>query len=247
MKSALKDTKLECPESWGELPRGSALKQSIEVECDESSRMFFGYHLVKLGHLSAEIELPSCPIKHVVSQTPKAKPLSSVVSTPQELPFVENSVDAFLLANELDFAVDPHQILREVDRAITPNGYVMLTGFNPLSIAGILRFVPHKRIGFLRNARFFTKARVKDWLQLLGFEIIEHRTFAHFSLLSSTNNRLMNRLHRFCSKYFPWSGAMYVIIARKREIPLSVVKPSWRLKPRFSAVGASALSNKTAI
>lgn len=247
MKAALRDAKPNCPGCWSTLPRGSALKHAIEVECDESSRMFFGYHLVKLGTLSAQIDIPSCPIKHVVSQTPVKQESSSIVSTSRELPFLENSVDAFLIANELDFASDPHQILREVDRAITPNGYVMLTGFNPLSIAGVLRFIPHKRVGFLREARFFTKARVKDWLQLLGFEIIEHRTFAHFSLLSSQHNRPMNKLHRLCSKYFPWSGAMYVIIARKRVVPLSVVKPSWRLKPRFSTVGANALSNKSAI
>ena len=240
MKAALKVVQPNYPESWRALPRGSALKHAIEAECNESSRMFFGYHLVKLGSLSAQISLPNCPIKHVVSQTLTGQPLSSIISTSHELPYVENSVDAFLLANELDFASDPHQILREVDRAITPNGYLLLTGFNPLSIASLVRFIPHKRLGHLRDARFFTKGRVTDWLQLLGFEIIEHRTFAHFSLFSANKDLPISKLHKLCSRYFPWSGAMYMIVARKREIPLSIIKPSWRLKPRFSAVGAGA-------
>ena len=240
MKAALKADTPSYPDSWSALPRGSALKHAIEAACVESSQLFFGYHLVKLGNLSAHVELPNCPIKHMVNVTASEQPKSSLIATSRELPFIENSVDAFLLANELDFAGDPHQILREVDRVITPNGYLMLTGFNPFSIAGLLRFIPHKRIGRLRDARFFTKGRVKDWLYLLGFEIIESKDFAHFSLLSSHKNEAMNKLHRFCSRYFPWSGALYVIVARKREIPLSLVKPSWRLKPKFSAVGASA-------
>jgi len=240
MKAALKNIQPSYPPSWSALPHGNALKQAIEAQCDESSRILFVYHLVKLGGLSAQINLPNCPIKHIVSQTSAIQPYSSVVSTSPELPYVESSIDAFLLANELDFSADPHQILREVERAITPNGYLMVTGFNPLSIAGMLRLVPHQRLGYLRNARFFTKGRVKDWLQLLGFEIIEYRNFAYFSLLSSNKNRPMNTLHQLCARYFPWSGVMYMIVARKREIPLSVIKPSWRLKAGFSAVGAGA-------
>ena len=240
MKAALRTVSPNYPDSWSALPRGSALKHAIEAACDDSSRLFFGYHLVKLGNLSAQVDLPNCPIKHVVTLTANEAPNSSIVASTGELPFIENSVDAFLLANELDFAADPHQILREVDRVITPNGYLMLTGFNPFSLAGILRFIPHKRFERLRQARFFTQSRVKDWLQLLGFEIIEAKKFAHLSLLSRHKMTTVSRIHKFCSRYFPWSGTMYIIVARKREIPLSLIKPSWRLKPKFSAVGASA-------
>jgi SAM-dependent methyltransferase len=248
MKAALKSKAPPYPQGWDDLPRGKAFKQAIEAQCDDNSRMFFGYHLVKLGSLSCSIDLPNCPINHIVCVTAEQQKEASLVSQSNELPMVESSVDAFLLCNELDFAADPHQILREIERVITPNGYLMLTGFNPLSFAGFLRFVPLKRLGFLKQARFFTASRVKDWLQLLGFEIIEQRKFAHFSLLSERQNKVMGWLYEKCARYIPWTGAMYVIVARKREIPLSLIKPSWRLKPKFSTVGASArASTRTSV
>ena len=76
---------------------------------------------------------------------PKISRENTVVGQSHCLPFAENSIDGFLLANELDFAQDPHEILREVDRVITQNGYVIISGFNPLSLAGIAKFLPVKR------------------------------------------------------------------------------------------------------
>ena len=86
---------------------------------------------------------------------------------------MKQCVDAFCLAHELDFAKDPHQILREVDRTIMPNGYVVITGFNPFSLCGLFKYLPINKGSVLHDARFFSCARVKDWLQLLGFEIVD--------------------------------------------------------------------------
>ena len=165
---------------------------------------------------------------------------NTVVGQSHCLPFAENSIDGFLLANELDFAQDPHEILREVDRVITQNGYVIISGFNPLSLAGIAKFLPVKRGNILHDARFFTSYRIKDWLQLLGFEIVEQRQVMFSTLFFQQKWKGAVKLQDYLSSYLPWCSAVYVILAKKRVIPMTAIKPKRNLKPRFSAVGASA-------
>lgn len=170
---------------------------------------------------------------------PKISRENTVVGQSHCLPFAENSIDGFLLANELDFAQDPHEILREVDRVITQNGYVIISGFNPLSLAGIAKFLPVKRGNILHDARFFTSYRIKDWLQLLGFEIVEQRQVMFSTLFFQQKWKGAVKLQDYLASYLPWCSAVYVILAKKRVIPMTAIKPKRNLKPRFSAVGAS--------
>jgi hypothetical protein len=227
------------PELWQDLPLGDELKCLIEKEIAEVSRKFFGYHLVRLGHLSSQIELAACPIKHQINITSTTQTYTSLVASPADLPVCENSVDAFLLAHELDFAKDPHQILREVDRTIMPNGYVVITGFNPFSLCGLFKYLPINKGSVLHDARFFSCARVKDWLQLLGFEIVDVKHLLFNELFLQRKLRASSKWSRWCHQYLPIFTSMYVIVARKREIPLSLIKPKWKTNTKFSAVGAS--------
>lgn len=227
------------PESWAQLPAGEAIKDAVQTVSNSFSARIFGYHLVKLGTLSSEIALNKCNVKHQIRQTPVQVDATSVLSLSTELPYVENSIDGFLLANELDFCQDPHQLLREVDRCITQDGYIILSGFNPYSLTGIGKYLPLKRGNLLHDARFFSSGRVKDWLQLLGYEIIETRHIMFSMLFIKKQFSLPASWHNRITRYFPWCSSVYVILARKRVIPMTTIKPAWKLKPRFSAVGAS--------
>jgi len=240
MRPALIKTHPTKPELWQDLPLGDELKRLIETEVAEVSRKFFGYHLVRLGYLSSQIELTSCPIKHQINITSNPQTYSSLVALPDDLPLSENSVDAFLLAHELDFSKDPHQILREVDRTIMPNGYLVITGFNPFSLCGLFKYLPFNQDNILHEARFFSCARIKDWLQLLGFEIVDVKHLLFNELFLQRKLRASSKWNQWCYRYLPLLTSMYVIIARKREIPLSMITLKWKAKTKFSTVGASA-------
>jgi len=227
------------PELWQDLPLGAELKCLIESEITDVSRKFFGYHLVRLGHLSSQIELAACPIKHQVNVTSSSQRFTNLVATSDDLPLSENTIDAFLLAHELDFARDPHQILREVDRTIMPNGYLVITGFNPLSLCGLFKYMPFNKRNILHDARFFSSARIKDWLQLLGFEIVDVKHLLFNELFLQRKLRSPSKWNQWCHQYLSLLTTMYVIVARKREIPLSLIKPQWKAKTKFSTIGAS--------
>lgn len=239
MKSAFHHKTPRYPQDWSELPRGEELQSVIGSVCNDLSQRIFGYHLVKLGALSSEIALPDCAIRHQVCQTHSEQPSSTLVSPSHTLPYIENSVDGFLLANELDFAQDPHEILREVDRVITANGYLIISGFNPYSLTGLARFLPYKRKSPLFQARFFSSHRITDWLHLLGFEIVERRHIVYSALFSNKRAGHSTAWQQWCSKYCPWCSSVYVLMARKRGLPMTTIKAKWKVKPRFSTVGAS--------
>lgn len=233
MRPAFTHRKPRYPKSWQELPCGEQIRDLLTESLRQASRHWFGYHLVKLGALSAELNLPDCPISHQVAVTGGAAASASVLARSRELPLQKRSVDAFVLAFELDFAQDPHQILREVNRAIMPDGHLVLVGFNPLSPAGLAKYLPFRRASLLHDARCFSTMRIKDWLNLLGFEIIEEQGLLHSELLFERHLNPDSRWQRWACRYWRWFGSVYVLVAKRRELPLSLIRPKWSPKPAF--------------
>ncbi|MEP7703165.1 methyltransferase domain-containing protein [Paraglaciecola sp. 25GB23A] len=239
MKPALTHLAPQYPTSWQDLPMGAALREIVETTLAESSRQFFGYHLLRLGNLSSEISLAQCPIKHKFNLTRKMESYSGVQGKADALPIAENSIDAILLVHELDFSHDPHQILREAVRAIIPNGHLVVVGFNPWSLCGLFKYLPIRRQNPLHQGRFFSITRTKDWLHLLGFEITSVRRAVFSELFLGRRLAPESTWIKWCEKYLGWLSAIYIIEARKREIPLSLIKPKWTTQTKFSAVGAT--------
>jgi SAM-dependent methyltransferase len=228
------------PEHWQALSQGGNVRDELELALAPIMERIFGYYLVKLGNLSSELDVKSCPIKQKFNMSQTLIAHSHVKSKSSRLPLQNNSVDAFLLAAELDFAQDPHQIIREIDRAITANGHVVIAGFNPFSLAGVMKYLPINRKNILHEGRFFTAARIKDWLQLLDFEIIQQEQVVYSGLFMRKRLNQSSKVQHWCKRYLPWFSSMYVIVARKREIPLTPIKPRWKLHANFGSSTAGA-------
>ncbi|GGO72736.1 class I SAM-dependent methyltransferase [Bowmanella pacifica] len=239
MKPALTSKKPRYPTSWQDLPSGLLLQQVVAERLREPSRHWFGYHLLQVGQLSASIALPECPIKHKVSVHNGLGKAPGITAKTRQLPIMERCIDACVLAFELDFAQDPHQILREVNRVMMPDGHLALIGFNPLSLAGLAKYIPLRADSLLHDARCFSMMRIKDWMHLLGFEIVEERCLLHTELLFDRQVNPDNKFQRWASHYCRWFGSVYILIGKKREIPLSLQKPKWSPKPAFIAKQAN--------
>lgn len=240
MRSARTDKKPEYPKQWQQLSQGELAREELEKALEPIVQRIFGYYLVKIGSLSSQVNLPTCTIKNQFSCAPHANKHNHLCAKSSSLPLQNNSVDAFVVLGELDFAQDPHQIIREIDRAITSDGRLVIAGFNPFSIAGIMKYLPINRKNILHQGRFFTPSRIRDWLALLNFEIVQQENLVYSSLFMHTQLTSQSRVQKFCKRYLPWLSSMYIIEARKREIPLSPIKPVWKMKPKFSTSAATA-------
>ena len=232
MKPARIPQTVSPPERWADLPWGEYYREALEQQLKPWFAKMYGFHLLKIGNLSAEINSECCAISHQVNVSLAGQPLQ-VKANPLHLPFAEKSVDACLLAHTLPWCGDPHRLLREADRVLIDDGWLILSSFNPMSLMGLRKLVPVLRRTPPYNSRMFTMMRQLDWLALLNFEVMYH---SGFQVLPWTR-----RGGKLLSTHFPALGCMQVIVARKRTIPLTLnpMKQSKSKTPLRQAVGAT--------
>ena len=74
------------PERWAELPWGEYYREALELQLKPWLAKMYGFHLLKIGNLSAEINTESCAISHQVSVSLNGSPVQ-VKADPLHLPF----------------------------------------------------------------------------------------------------------------------------------------------------------------
>jgi SAM-dependent methyltransferase len=200
------------PLSWESIPCGELYRDSIEQHLHSWMSKLYGFHLLKIGNLSAEINTEPCPISHQVNIAHQGEDLQ-VIGDPYHLPFESKSVDACLLCHTLTYASDPHWMLREVDRVLIDDGWLILTGYNPLSLLGLGKLMPGLRVCQPFVSRMYPSIRLLDWLSLLNYEVIQQGNF-HVLPWRKMGGRLLNT-------HFPALGCVTAIVARKRTLPLT--------------------------
>lgn len=162
----------------------------------------------------------------------------------EELPFETGSVDLVLLPHVLEFSSHPHQILREVERVLRPEGSVVISGFNPFSLWGVRRLLGKKKI-YPWRGKFISYPRMKDWLALLGFEVETGHFCCYAPPFASAT--LLNRSQLLESAGTHWwsaIGGVYFIQAKKRVPGMRLIKPNWNGRLVRKLLPASAKLNK---
>jgi SAM-dependent methyltransferase len=89
-----------------------------------------------------------------------------------ELPLDSDSIDTVIAHHCLEFAPNPHQVLREIQRVLTPQGQLVVVGFNPYSLLGINTYLRGlSRQSLWHRHQPVSEKRLTDWLHLLGCEV----------------------------------------------------------------------------
>lgn len=144
------------------------------------------------------------------------------------LPFATNSLDLVVLPHTLEFDTHPHQVLREVERVLVPEGQVIITGFNPLSLWGLKRKITRQNAVPPWRGNYLSVPRLKDWLALLGFEM-QAGAFGCYAP-AVTQEKWLHRF-RFMEaagdRWWPIAGAVYIVQAVKRQHGMRLIMPAW--------------------
>jgi SAM-dependent methyltransferase len=218
----------------------------------------FGYHILQIGLNNQKncLNVSRIPHRMVMDVTfsdackqqshaqTKENTANLLNGEPEYIPIASDSLDVLVLSHTLEFCVNPHQVLREADRILIPEGYVVILGFNPWGLWMIWRVL----FGWRKKApwcgRFVSVARLKDWLQLLGFDITEAQRFFFRPPLSHPG--IMTRLQfldTIGKRFWPILGGAYFLVAKKRVATLTPIKPRWR--PRRSRLVTSGLAGNS--
>lgn len=201
-------------------PLGQRLVRQLTAQLNQELEQIFGYHTVAVG---PEIGLPldkmskTQRVFRLCTNEPVLVPSESVKATAETMPFATDSVDALILCHTLDATPVPHQVLRECQRVLVPNGHLIIVSFNALSLWGgvnwLRRFLPGKR----RRVAGHGSRKLCDWLSLLGFASADPRFLASFSPRGQGRvARVMDRLDQWLVSLNSPTGAIYLIHARKR-------------------------------
>lgn len=157
-----------------------------------------------------------------------------------ELPFDAQSLDLLVLPHALECAADPHRVLREAERVLIPEGRVVITGFNPWSLWGASRLLG--RASFLPpGIRPLSPARLKDWFQLLSFEV-ESGHFGAYAPPCSTEKWLRRYafMEQLGERWWPVCGGVYVVSAIKRTLGMRLIEPVWKKQKAAPGVAVAA-------
>ena len=218
---------------WYAQDPGQQLMQALQGRLDQLVPELFGYHALQIGQLGAgEDLLGASRIRHRAVLDVAGS--GACIARPDALPIQNESTDLVLLPHVLEFAIHPHEVLREIDRILVPEGHVIIVAFNPLSLYGIWRLALGWRGGVPWCGRFYGARRLRDWLSLLGFDTLRCETFG-FRIPLGEGRRLAF-LERLGERWTPYFGAVSLILARNRVATLTPIRARWR--PRRSVLGS---------
>lgn len=163
---------------------------------------------------------------------------SLLYSLPSAMPFDAKSVNLLVLPHVLEFSADPHQVLREAERVLVPEGHLVLICFNPTSLWGIHRSIARiikKESPAPWRGQFFGLSRVKEWLSVLGFEVISGSSVCFVPPVKSTNVRArLEFLDKAGARWWPMWAAVFILVVRKTEIGHTPLVVGWTRRKRIA-------------
>ncbi len=153
-------------------------------------------------------------------------PENTLVCNSEEISLASDSVDLVVLHHTLDFAAAPHQSLREAARVLRSGGHMLIIGFNPHSLWGLVRRMKGAQ-GAPWSGRFISCRRLEDWLELLDFRIgsVKYR----FPRLPVQPRTIKSVDEVDVIRPLPsFLGAYYCLLTRKQKGAMLLLKPKWR-------------------
>lgn len=210
-------------DNWFESDLGRYMVAREQEWFDATCADIFGFHALQVGlcHLDY-LRANRMPFRTCASVSAGALRLR-----PEQLPLQGQSLDLVAIPHALEFSEDPHQLLREVERVLHPEGRVLIAGFNPLSLWGLKRRLGRQE-SYPWQGRFLTLARLKDWLKLLNFEIVGGRMVCYAPPVHRAA-----WLRRFAfmeaagDRWWALGGGIYLLHAVKRVQGVRLITPRW--------------------
>jgi SAM-dependent methyltransferase len=228
-------------DAWMATAQGQYISLWEQAQFDRVVENIFGYNAVQIG----ASKMAALRTSRMQTRLLLLNRLEPVEQTEQEstelargliddfgdLPIADESLDLLILPHLLEFSDDPHGLLREVDRVLRPEGKLIVTGFNPVSLWGLSRPTPRKQL--------ISPPRVRDWLKLLNFEneqsvygcyrppFVDHDWLQRLGFVETAGD-----------KWWPICGAVYFHCATKKVPGMRLIGPAWKkgqVRPRARA------------
>jgi SAM-dependent methyltransferase len=222
---------------WWQSALGRALLAAESELLAEAFEDVFGWEFLQIGAWGEAREmLAGTRTRRQTVVAPSALASGAdIIARPAQLPVGSLTVDAALLPHTLEFAPDPYAIVREVDRVLVGEGQLIVLGFRPWTLWGLRAHA--SRSGYPPGLRrLLGERRVREWLVLLGYEVVAVRRYLYCSpwhrgpAQGEGSGRLLRR-----GLVNPLPAGAYLLKARKRLYTLTPIRP--RVREKTTVIG----------
>ncbi|MDR0529339.1 MAG: class I SAM-dependent methyltransferase [Zoogloeaceae bacterium] len=236
--------------SWWQTPLGRYVLAWETLRIKNMLVDDFGYNALQLGLPEHNfLRMSRMSLRQIVTEETLAAAWPDGAAMPlrarfTQLPIESQCADTVVLPHVLEFHAEPHQILREVERVLIPEGRLFIVGFNPFSLWGARRRFSAYSASFPWNGRYLSLSRLKDWLKLLGLEV-DRGIFGCYAPPCQSEKWLSRwRFMEYAGdRWWGAAGNVYILRAMKRVPGMKLILPAWR-SGRISVQTAVTLARK---
>jgi len=246
---------------WFESGAGRALLREERRRIRTTLGSVFGDQFLQLGQWGGQSFRDIARTQRAAVADDRSGEGIDLVTSPDCLGVANDSIDVVLLSHLLETHDDPHGVLREVDRVLRSDGYVVIVGFNPVSLWGLRHLLSRRRFP-PGVRRLIPEHRLRDWLRLLNYSI-DPASFQHFRppvtgrrASAAAGGRKRKRGSGFdrvtapsggrfiraarsswkaarkaWRRYAPFAGA-YIVVVRKEMFTVTPIRPVWTSRSR---------------
>jgi len=223
------------PQEWFKSPLGQYL---LALEYDYINPVVmdtFGFYAIQMGNFDIDF-LDQSRIQNKFSLNSNH---ADLMTSNEALPFDEASVDLLIAPHILEQMVEPYELLKEIHRVLMPEGRLIITGFNPASLWGLKRLLSFD-IDYPWNAKFISLSKIKEWLPIVGLEMIEGKMGCYVPPIQQSSwLKKIQAMEKLGDRWWPMLGGFYFIVIQKRVHGMHAIQPLWKKKliktPVYSA------------
>jgi len=186
----------------------------------------FGYHALLYSDKSKKLVSEHLSVRNAMVISNRLNECD-LVCRYEELPIASDCIDLLVLPDILQRSSTPHQILRECERVLIPEGHIILLVSNSLSWLTIKNRFIHFLTQQKERPRTISRFRLNDWFRLLGFESVAEIP------VCITDDKIQKRHYYSWFKKLSKLGCDYfagyfIIVAKKKVSTMTPIRPSWR-------------------
>jgi SAM-dependent methyltransferase len=212
--------------AWFSTPQGAYALGWERAQFDSAVEDVFGFRAVQIGLPEIDF-LRQNRIPHRFSLA--LEPGAVLAADPLQMPLASQSVDLVVLPHVLESHEHPHEVLREAERVLVPEGHLVISGFNTASLWRVRQMFSGRHAQAPWDLKFIGLLRLRDWLRVLGFEL-NGGMFGCYA--PPFRDKLWLERFGFMEKagarWWPIAGGIYVVRAIKRVHGMRIVTPAWR-------------------